>query len=253
MTTNRLRARWLASRPALGGWCAVPDSFTAELVASIGFDYVCVDMQHGLADFGDLVPMLQAITAQGTTPVVRVPFHDDATAQRALDAGAEALIFPLVTSADDAAHAASMCRYPPAGARSYGPVRARLHLGADPAAVNAEVACIVMIETRAAINALGEILAVEGVDAVYIGPNDLALALGLPLASEPLIGGAVTSVLETCLERGIPAGIHAPSGAAARRYLDAGFAFASIANDALILAAAYRAELMAARVEDPSR
>jgi 4-hydroxy-2-oxoheptanedioate aldolase len=247
VNTNGLKAMWRDGRPAFGGWCTIPSSFSTEIVASLGFDYVCIDMQHGLADFGDLVPMLQAV-ATHATPVVRVPVADYATAQRALDAGAEALIFPLVSSRTDAEAAAASCRYPPLGARSYGPVRSRLHLGADVSHANAEVACIVMIETAGALDHLDDMLACPGVDAVYVGPNDLALALGLPSdASDPALDGALERILAACRAHGTPAGIHTRSGAAARAFVERGFAFATVTSDAAVLTAAYRTEQAAAR------
>ncbi len=247
MKTSGLKAIWRDGRPAFGGWCSIPNSFSAEIVASLGFDYVCIDMQHGLADFSDLVPMLQAVAARGT-PLVRVPVADYATAQRALDAGAEGLIFPLVNSRSDAEAAVASCRYPPLGSRSYGPVRSRLHLGADVGHANTEVACIVMVETAAALHHLDEILACPGVDAAYVGPNDLALALGVRSdVSDPALDRAIEVILETCRSRGTPAGIHTGSGLAARAYVERGFSFATVTSDAAVLTAAYRSELAAAR------
>ncbi|MDQ3870594.1 MAG: aldolase/citrate lyase family protein [Chloroflexota bacterium] len=252
MKTSGLKAIWRDRRPAFGGWCSIPSSFSAEIVASLGFDYVCIDMQHGLADFGDLVPMLQAVASYGT-PLVRVPVADYATAQRALDAGAEGLIFPLVNSRAEAEAAVASCRYPPLGARSYGPVRSRLHLGADVGHANAEVACIVMIETAAALDHLDEILDCPGVDAVYVGPNDLALGLGvLSEVSDPPFNRALETILEACVRRGTPAGIHTASGAAARAYVERGFSFATVTSDAAVLSAAYRSELATARGAEPA-
>ena len=247
MKTSVLKAMWRDGRAAFGGWCTIPSSFSAEIVASLGFDYVCIDMQHGLADFSDLVPMLQAVAGHAT-PIVRVPVGDYATAQRALDAGAEGLIFPLVNSRADAEAAAASCRYPPLGARSYGPVRSRLHLGADVSHANAEVACIVMVETAAALDHLDEILGCPGVDGVYVGPNDLALALDVPSdVSDPTLDGAIERILSACRTRGLPAGIHTGSGAAARAYVERGFSFATVTSDAAVLTAAYRGELITAR------
>lgn len=247
MKTNKLKKLWSAGRPALGGWCSIPSSFSAEIVANIGFDYVCIDMQHGLADFGDLVPMLQAVSITGPTPVVRIPVGDFATAQRALDAGAEGLIFPLISSVADAEAAVAACRYPPAGRRSYGPIRSRLHLGPDAAHADNEIACIVMIETRGAVEELERIVVCPGIDAVYVGPNDLALALGLPVGRRgPEFETAIERVLSVCREHGIPAGFHATSGQAALEAIERGFAMATISTDAALLTAVYQAEFQVA-------
>ena len=245
--TNRLKAMWLAGTPALGGWCAIPNSFSAEIVASMGFDYVCVDMQHGLADFGQLVPMLQAIAAQGPTPLVRVPVGDLALAQRVMDAGAEGVIFPMISTRDEAAAAVATCRYQPLGQRSFGPIRSRMHLGPDVEHANAEVACIVMLETEGALRHLDGILGCPGVDAVYVGPNDLSLALGLPIGStDARLDQAIDLILAACRTHGVPAGFHASSGQAALRALKRGFDMVTVTTDAAVLSAAYRTEFQAA-------
>jgi 4-hydroxy-2-oxoheptanedioate aldolase len=247
MKANRLKARWRAGQPALGGWCAIPSSFSAEIVATTGFDYVCVDMQHGLADFGQLVPMLQAIAAHGPTPLVRLPMGDLATAQRVMDAGAEGVIFPMISTREQAGAAVATCRYPPLGQRSFGPVRSRMHLGPDVEHANAEVACIVMIETEGALRDLDGIVACPGVDAVYVGPNDLSLALGLAIGSnDPRLNEAIDLILEACRTHGVPAGFHASSGQAAMCAVERGFAMVTVTTDAAVLSSAYRTEFQAA-------
>jgi 4-hydroxy-2-oxoheptanedioate aldolase len=134
--------------PLFGGWCTLPSSFAAELVAHCGVDYAVVDMQHGLSGYSDLVPMMQAIALSGIAPMVRIPFGDLGTAQRALDAGAMGLIIPMVNDEAFAKLAVQACRYPPLGERSYGPIRSRLHVGADTEWVNSQVMCLVQIETK---------------------------------------------------------------------------------------------------------
>lgn len=244
---NRLRTAWSEGRSTVGGWCAIPSSFSAELVASLGPDYVCIDMQHGLTSFSELVPMLQAIAIYGPTPLVRIPHGDLATAQRALDAGAQGLIIPLVQNARDAAEAAAVCRYPPLGTRSYGPIRSRLHLGTDTQQVNREVLCIAMIETAEGLENLDEIVGCPGVDAVYVGPADLALALGASVGSEDAIEAALDRILSACRRRDVPAGIHSASGDGARKALNRGFMMATVTTDAALLSAVYQQELAAAR------
>jgi 4-hydroxy-2-oxoheptanedioate aldolase len=243
---NAMKARWREGAAVLGGWCAIPSHFSAEIVASSGVGYVCVDMQHGLADLGDMVAMLQAIGNHGPTPLVRVPPGDLATAQRALDAGAEGVIFPLISTAAQALDSVTACRYPPQGGRSFGPIRARMHLGADVRHANEQVACIVMIETLDAVDNLAAIID-TGVDAVYVGPNDLALALGLETGSrDPRLETTIQQILDVCRRRDLPAGIHTTSGAAAARWIEQGFRMVTVSTDAGLLTAAYRSELDAA-------
>lgn len=250
MSDNRLRARLQSGDSAVGGWCAIPNSYSAEIVAYASPDYVVVDMQHGLAAFSDLVPMLQAIAAHGPTPLVRIPQGDLATAQRALDAGAEGVIFPLVNSAADAAAAAAACRFPPLGTRSYGPVRARLHLGTDPELLNREVLCFVQVETVDAVETLNEILSCEGVDGVYVGPADLALSLSLPVGTrQQAVEEILDTIVASCRAASLVPGIHTTSGEAARGALERGFLMATASTDAVLLSAAYQRELAMARGE----
>lgn len=252
-SSNHLKALLDSGRPAVGGWCTIPDSYSAEIVAYASSDYVVVDMQHGLAAFSDLVQMLQAVAAHGPTPLVRIPHGDLATAQRALDAGAQGIIFPLINSAADAAAAVASCRFPPLGTRSYGPVRARLHLGADPEVLNREVLCLVQVETLEAMQALDEILSCVGVDGVYVGPADLALSLGLPVGTaQPAVEDALGTVVTSCRAAGLTPGIHTASGEAARGALERGFQMATVSSDAVLLLAAYQRELATARAVAPA-
>ncbi len=248
MPDNRLRTTLTSGAGALGGWCAIPDSFATEIVAAAGFDYVAVDMQHGLATFSDLVPMLQAIAVHGPTPLVRIPVGDLAMAQRALDAGAEGIIVPYVGTSAEARAAVMACRYPPIGNRSFGPVRSRLHLGADTEEANAQVLCVVMIETREGVDNLADILAMTGVDAVYVGPADLALSLGESSQVEDVIA----EIVAACRSAGTPVGVHTRSGSDAADALQRGFAFATVSTDAALLTAVYAAELAAAHADRPS-
>jgi 4-hydroxy-2-oxoheptanedioate aldolase len=253
MRANRLRASLKSGQPAVGGWCVIPNSLSAEIVASLGFPYVCIDMQHGLMDFGTTVSMLQAMAAHGPTPIVRVPIGDYALAQRLLDAGAEGVIFPMINTAAEARDAVATCRYGPAGRRSIGPTRSQMHLGGDTHNADAEVLCLVMIETVEAVENIDEILAVPGLDGVYVGPADLGLSLGLELGQDhPRRDEAIDRVLAACRRHGAIAAIHTPSGAGARSAIERGFVMASISSEAAILTEAYRTELAIATGRTPA-
>src|SRR5205085_1042568 len=115
--------------PTFGLWAAIPASLTAELGAAAGYDYVCIDLQHGLSDEHTMVTMLQATVAAGATPLVRVAWNEPGLIMRALDLGAAGVIVPLVGSREEASRAVQACRYPPEGSRSYGPSRAQLLVG----------------------------------------------------------------------------------------------------------------------------
>lgn len=192
--------------------------------------------------------MLQAISIHDRTPVVRVPIGDTSTAQRVLDAGAQVLIFPMVNSASEAAMAVAACRYAPLGTRSFGPVRSRMHLGADPERVNAEIACVVMIETPAAVDALEAIVTTPGIDGLYVGPSDFALALGHEVGTDdPELAAMIARIASVARKHGVAAGIHASNGAAGAAYCAQGFAFATICGDAALLSVGAERELTAAR------
>jgi 4-hydroxy-2-oxoheptanedioate aldolase len=248
-----LKIAWAEGRTAFGLWMTVPGSIGAEIFAGAGVDYVCVDQQHGVIDYDSMVPMFQAIRAEGSAPITRVLSNDPFLIMKALDAGAWGVIVPLVNDAEDAARAVAACRYPPRGIRSYGPVRAAHVIGSrDPEYLGGEVLCLVMVETREALERVEEITSTPGVDGVYIGPSDLALSLRLPPTLEVTEDAhveAVTRIKEACHRNGIAAGIHAPSGEWARKHAEAGFDVVTVATDAALLRAAVLRELTVARGE----
>jgi 4-hydroxy-2-oxoheptanedioate aldolase len=228
---------------AVGGWLQLPGSATAELMGSVGFGFVCVDQQHGLIGDDALLPMLQALDATGTPTLVRVPRNEASAIGRALDRGAAGVIVPLVDDAEQAARAVAACHYPPLGGRSYGPTRVTWR-AAGPAP-----RCAVMIETVRAVDAVDAITGVEGLDAVFLGPSDLALSAGLsPQAAEddPGYGRLLDRVVRRCRERDLPVGIYCASPAHVHRFRDLGFTFFALQSEAAMLRAAAAAQLAAA-------
>jgi len=251
MRKNKALARWRAGERTVGAWLALPNTHTAEMMANAGFDWVCVDLQHGLIDYSDLVRMLPAISTSEATPLVRVSGHHASEIMKALDAGAMGVIVPLVNNRAEAEAAIAACLYPPRGTRSFGPIRAALYGGRNYAAeANEEIACIVMIETKAGLENVEDIIAAPGLGGVYVGPSDLGLALGLSPqgdTDDPRHLSAVMTILDACKRRGVPVGIHTSSRDYARKRLDAGFNFVTLGTDAALLAQAAHAELAAAR------
>jgi 4-hydroxy-2-oxoheptanedioate aldolase len=251
--SNPLKAAWSEGQTAFGLWSAIPSSFGAELLASVGVDYVGVDQQHGVIDYDSMVPMFQAIRAEGTVPITRVLSNDPFLIMKALDAGVWGVIVPLIGSAEDAARAVAACRYPPQGIRSYGPVRAAGVIGSrDPEELGGEVLCLVMVETREALERVDEIASIPGVDGIYIGPTDLALSLGLTPTldiKEDKHAKAVERIKEACHRNGIAAGIHCSSGEWARKHAEAGFDMVSVTTDAALLRNAALREVAVARGE----
>lgn len=235
MRENRLRGLWREGRVAANAWVTLDDPFAAELMAGCGFDSVCVDLQHGLADPGRLPDFLRAIELAGAVALVRVPWNDPATLMRVLDAGALGVIVPMVAGAADARAAVAACRYPPAGIRSLGPTRAARAHGADyRTRADDEVLVFAMIETRGALDELHAILAVDGLSGVYVGPADLSYALGLEPRldnDDPRHVAAVDRILEACRDRAKVAGLHTGDAAFARRAAERGFQLVTVATD----------------------
>lgn len=248
---NRLLERWREGRPAVGVWCTSRDSLVAEALAACGPDYVCVDLQHGASDLGNLVEMLQAVRSGGSSPVVRVPEASQALITKALDAGALGIIVPLVESAEQAREAVGACRYPPRGWRSYGPFRASLAADVSGLADLEQVACIVMVETRKGLEAVEEIAGTDGVDAIYVGPSDLSIALGLVPGSvrEPAFVEALATIRGACERAGVVAGIHTYDGEAAASYLADGFAMVTASLDLRTLSREVGRDVQLARGE----
>jgi 4-hydroxy-2-oxoheptanedioate aldolase len=241
MRPNGVREAWAAGRPALGAWLMIPSPFCAEIVAHAKFDWVCVDMQHGIIDYAQMVTMLQAVSSTEVTPLVRVPWNEPGIIGKSLDAGARGVIIPMVNSRADAERAVQACRYAPSGARSYGPVRANYSVGFDYfASANEDVLCIVMVETRDAVDHVDEILSVPGVDAVYVGPADLSVTLGLPPAPDheaAEFSDAISSILGACRAHGVVPGIAGNQQTAPKR-VEQGFRLVEVAADAALLARA---------------
>ncbi|MEJ5222351.1 MAG: aldolase/citrate lyase family protein, partial [Tepidiforma sp.] len=219
MRINTVKQRWAAGDVTYGGWLSIANTFTAEVMAHQGFDWLCIDMQHGVIDYPAAVAMLQVIGGTPTIPFVRVPWNEPGIIGKVLDAGAMGVIIPMVNTPEEARAAVGACRYYPEGFRSYGPTRAAYYAGADYfAGANREIACIPMIETRQALDRLDEILAVPGIDAVYVGPADLSITLGLPprMDNDGAFEEARLRIAAACRERGITAGIHANAALAAK-------------------------------------
>lgn len=251
MRENTTLRTWRAGGRTVGCWLSLANAYSAEALASLGFDWVCVDLQHGLLDYQDLTYMLPAISTSGATPLVRVPWNEPCAIMKALDAGAYGVIVPMVNDRAEAERAVAACRYPPVGMRSYGPLRAALYGGRDYARLaNDELACIAMIETRQGLDNLDDIVATPGLDAVYIGPSDLSLALGLDSTGDsdrPELAAAVECILAACRRAGIAAGIHTSSLEFTQRYLAAGFNMVNLGSDAGFMMRGAAADLREAR------
>ncbi len=250
-----MRERWASDEPAIGGWLGIPSASSAEMVARRDFDYVCVDLQHGLVDYSDLWPMLQAINIGTATPLVRVPWNEPGIIGKSLDAGARGIVIPMVNTAAEAEAAVQACRYAPDGSRSYAGTRVVRQEGSDYFAnANTDVAVIPMVETVEAVANLDDILSVAGVDAVYVGPSDLSVSLGLKPGNndgEPSFDAAVATILDGCARHDVIAGCHTVSELCQRR-AGQGFRMITVTSDTVALTRALDDELCRARGEQPA-
>ena len=228
-----------SGRVSHGGWCSLPGPVTAEVMGRAGFDWVCVDTQHGLVGYDSVPPMVQALALTGTPALVRVPWNQPADIMKALDAGAAGVIVPMVQTAREAEQAVRACRYPPLGERSYGPIGPGLRVAEFTTdGANDDVLCAVQVETKPTLDELDGILSVPGVDVAYVGPADLGLSLGVAPtldAAEPEHVAAIERVARACEEHGVLAGIHCSGPEGALRWQELGFRFLTVATDMRLL------------------
>ena len=245
MRENGVKRIWREGGAVINGWLHVPSSFSAEVMAHAGWDSLTIDMQHGAADYGDVLGMLQAISTTETIPIVRAPWNDPGLVMRLLDAGAYGIICPLVNTREDAERFVGACRYPspgnPLGYRSYGPYRATLYGGSDyPEHADDAVIAMPMIETVQAMQNLDDILSVPGLDAVFVGPSDLGQSMGIGPGldrEEPGILDVFDEVLAAARARDVPVGVFTGSAGYAARMIEKGFRFVTVSTDARLMAA----------------
>jgi 4-hydroxy-2-oxoheptanedioate aldolase len=244
-----MRDRWAAGDETLGLWLSVPGLMGAEIAARQPVDYVCIDTQHGTIDYQTSVSMIQAIELAGGTPIVRVPWNEPGIIGKTLDAGAHGVIVPMVNTRSQAESVVSAARYAPRGARSWGPVMAGMRHADNRQWADATVAVIPMIETVEAISNLDDILSVPGIDAVYVGPADLAITLGLgPSGNEgnPVFDDALATIVAGCRRHDVVPGIHS-TGALTPLRREQGFRMITVTSDALAMRMGYHGELTTAR------
>jgi 4-hydroxy-2-oxoheptanedioate aldolase len=242
MRANRVREIWRAGGAVVNGWCGIPDSFAAEVMAHMGWDSIVVDLQHGVVDYQAMVRMLQAISTTSVVPLVRVPWNDPAMIMKALDAGAYGIICPMVNSRPECEAFVGACRYAPRGYRSSGPVRASLYGGPDyHAKADDEIVTLAMIETRQALENVDVIAATPELDALYVGPSDLSLSLGHGPGQDKgddYMMAALKKILAAAKKHKIKACMHTVGTDFARKMVAMGFDFVTVSNDIRLLSSA---------------
>ena len=209
---NPLREKWNNGECTIGAWLSIPSAVTAEIIGRAGFDYASVDLQHGMVDYADALAMFQAIELGGSVPFARVTWNEPGIIGRVLDLGAGGVIIPMVNTPADAEAAVASCRYAPVGRRSVGPTRIRIGRPDYFEGADEYVLCIPMIETAEAVANIDDILAIPGIDAVYVGPSDLAVSMGVGGPGlhndHPAFSEALATVVDACRRHGVVPGIH---------------------------------------------
>lgn len=240
MRINHVRRRLEAGEPSIGTWLSLPSPEAAEYLSELSLDWLVVDTEHNAVDITILARMFASMRSSGIAPMVRIPWNSAENVKRVLDAGAWGIVFPMVNSREEAELAVEASRYHPAGNRSVGGGRHALSFETTGAEyyrnANEQVLVVVQIEHIKGVENADDILSVPGVDACFIGPNDLAasmgLGLGVSLESDiPEVVDAIKTIRETAVKHGVAPGIHTTGAAAVQRRINEGFQFCAMASE----------------------
>lgn len=239
MKSNPVRAKLKAGQPSVGTWLNFPSPIVAQLMTRAGFDWLTVELEHTPTSFETAAEMFAIIAASGGVPLVRVPWNTGENIKRVLDTGAWGIVVPMVNSRAEAEAVVKAARYRPIGERSIGGQLHAANFGTDAATyyakANDEILVVVMAETPQAVENIDDILGVPGIDAVFVGPNDLHASLGLAPAfdsTDPRFNAALKTILSAAKARGIPAGIHVADAAQAQRRIAEGWQFIAVVSEA---------------------
>jgi 2-keto-3-deoxy-L-rhamnonate aldolase RhmA len=236
---NAFKRALAQGRRPIGFWLSLGSPAVAELVAGAGYDWVLVDTEHAPNELPDVIDQLRALEGGTASAVVRPAWNDPVLVKRLLDAGAQSLLVPFVRNREEAERAVAATRYPPRGIRGVATVTRASRYGRVDDYVRAaedELCVVVQLETRASLAELEEIAAVPGIDALFVGPSDLAADLGhRGDPRHPEVQAAIADACGRCARLGKPLGTFAPIEDDARRYLDMGVRFAAVGADAVVL------------------
>jgi 4-hydroxy-2-oxoheptanedioate aldolase len=238
MRTNPVKASLKQGQPQIGTWLSLASPLAARYMARTGFDWLTLDIEHSPVDWQDAAMIFGAIADAGGVPLARVPFTSLENVKRCLDAGAFGIVFPMCNSVEEAELAVASCNYPPKGRRSVGGGLHSLNFQTTPGEyykkANDEILVVIQSEHIEAVEKAEEILSVPGIDAVFVGPNDLLSSMGKTPAMEtddPDFVTALRHVRETAVKKGIAPGLHVADAPMAQRRLAEGWKFIAIASE----------------------
>ena len=248
MRKNKLKQMFKEGKPIINGWLQIPSAFSAEVMAHQGWDSCTIDMQHGVIDYSNALPMLQSISTTNVTPLARVNWNEPGQIMKILDAGCYGIICPMVSNKEEAENFVKACLYPSKGYRSFGPIRGLLYGGSDYAKEsNNEILKLAMIETKESLEKLDEILETPNLDGIYIGPADLSLAIGedpgFDRPEDTLAYNEILRILEAAKKRNLLAGIHNGSVSYAKKMISKGFDLVTIGSDQRFMSSGARATI----------
>jgi len=250
---NAFKRALRAGKPQIGLWSSLSSNYTVEVIAGAGFDWILLDSEHSPADIENLLTQLQAAAPYPTHPVVRVPWNDMVTIKRVLDIGAQSLLVPYVSTAEEARAAVSYTRYPPTGVRGVAGTTRATRFGRIPEyarRAHEEICLLVQVETQQALDNIDAISAVDGVDGIFIGPADLHASLGhAGETANPKVKPLIDDAIRRIRKSGKAPGILTPNEADARHWLECGALFVAVGADVGILARG--AEALAAKFRKP--
>jgi 4-hydroxy-2-oxoheptanedioate aldolase len=237
---NRFKQSILAGQRQIGLWLGLANAYTAELAGTAGFDWLVIDGEHAPNDIRSMLAQLQALAASPSHAVVRVPIGETWMIKQVLDIGAQTLLVPMVESADQARQLVAATRYPPHGVRGIGSALARAsHFNAigDYIATAAEEICLLLqVETPAGVAAIPDLVGIEGVDGIFVGPSDLAASMGYPgNPAHPDVQAVVVEAIKRIVAGGKPAGILTADPILIDQYLSIGAAFVAVGSDVAVL------------------
>ena len=236
MRKNKAKEIIKNGNAVINGWLQIPSTVSTETMAQQGWDSLTIDMQHGLVDYTNAMPMMQVISATEVVPLARVNWNEPGQIMKILDAGCYGVICPMVSNKFEAEKFVQACMYPPKGYRSYGPIRGIIYGGSDYGDhANDEILKIAMIETKEALDKLDEIMSTTGIDGIYIGPADLSLAIGEKPAFDNPEGSPtyeqIVNILNHAKKNKIFSGIHNATPEYAQKMIDLGFNLVTIGSD----------------------